>query len=78
VKAVTVTTMTGRSLAPDRAWGVMSLAIAVAHGPVFVTGTAFGVLDGVAPATITSQSGRRYHRTDRYALQRSRAHDRFG
>jgi uncharacterized membrane protein YeiB len=48
VKAVTVTTVTGRSLAPDLARGVMLLAIAVAHAPVFATGTAFGVLDGVA------------------------------
>ncbi|YCK38469.1 DUF418 domain-containing protein [Actinomadura sp. ATCC 39365] len=45
---MTVTTATGRSLAPDLARGVMLLAIAVAHAPVFATGTAFGVLDGVA------------------------------
>ncbi|MFG1755774.1 DUF418 domain-containing protein [Streptosporangium sandarakinum] len=45
---MTVTTATGRSLAPDLARGVMLLAIAVAHAPVFVTGTAFGVLDRVA------------------------------
>ncbi|MEU1633939.1 DUF418 domain-containing protein [Nonomuraea sp. NPDC005701] len=45
---MTVTTATGRSLAPDLARGVMLLAIAVAHAPVFAAGTAFGVLDGVA------------------------------
>ncbi|MFF4197229.1 DUF418 domain-containing protein [Nonomuraea sp. NPDC001831] len=45
---MTATTATGRSLAPDLARGVMLLAIAVAHAPVFATGTAFGVLDGVA------------------------------
>ncbi len=45
---MTATTVTGRSLAPDLARGVMLLAIAVAHAPAFVTGTAFGVLDGVA------------------------------
>ncbi|MEV4107604.1 DUF418 domain-containing protein [Nonomuraea sp. NPDC049695] len=42
-----VTTLTGRSLAPDLARGFMLLAIALAHAPVFVSGSP-GVLDGVA------------------------------
>ncbi|MFI7698062.1 DUF418 domain-containing protein [Nonomuraea sp. NPDC049480] len=45
---MTVTTLTGRSLAPDLARGFMLLAIALAHAPVFVSGAAPGVLDGVA------------------------------
>ncbi|MEV0201024.1 DUF418 domain-containing protein [Nonomuraea sp. NPDC050691] len=45
---MTVTQVAGRSLAPDLARGFMLLAIALAHAPVFVSGTASGVLDGVA------------------------------
>lgn len=45
---MTVTTLTGRSPAPDLARGFMLLAIALAHAPVFVSGAAPGVLDGVA------------------------------
>ncbi|MEQ4715423.1 DUF418 domain-containing protein [Nonomuraea sp. B19D2] len=44
---MTVTTLRGRSLAPDLARGFMLLAIALAHAPVFVSGSPC-VLDGVA------------------------------
>ncbi|WP_188191297.1 DUF418 domain-containing protein [Nonomuraea sp. SYSU D8015] len=45
---MSLTTSTGRSLAPDLARGFMLLAIALAHAPVFVSGPASGVIDDVA------------------------------
>ncbi|GAA3241543.1 DUF418 domain-containing protein [Nonomuraea helvata] len=43
-----VTTVTGRSLAPDLARGFMLLPIALAHTPLFVAGRASGAVDAVA------------------------------